>query len=59
MERLRFATKESDAISTQDQHELFGKFTQIIQEKEVETDQLNEQIIKLQQQLKLTTENKV
>ncbi|KAM9216535.1 A-kinase anchor protein 9 [Dugong dugon] len=56
MEKLGFAIKESDAISTQDQ--LFGKFAPIIQEKEIEIDQLNEQIIKLQQQLKITTDNK-
>ncbi|KAM9651224.1 A-kinase anchor protein 9 isoform 2-T2 [Trichechus inunguis] len=59
MEKLGFAIKESDAISTQDQHLLFGKFAQIIQEKEIETDRLNEQITKLQQQLKITTDNKV
>ncbi|XP_045420621.1 A-kinase anchor protein 9 isoform X5 [Lemur catta] len=59
MERLGFAIKESDAMSTQDQHVLFGKFAQIIQEKEVEIDQLNEQITNLQQQLKITNDNKV
>ncbi|XP_060052233.1 A-kinase anchor protein 9 isoform X2 [Erinaceus europaeus] len=59
MEKLGFAIKESDSISTLDQHVLFGKFAQIIQEKEVEMDQLNEQITKLQQQVKLTTDNKV
>ncbi|XP_023082496.2 A-kinase anchor protein 9 isoform X9 [Piliocolobus tephrosceles] len=59
MEKLGLAIKESDAVSTQDQHVLFGKFAQIIQEKEVEIDQLNEQIMKLQQQLKITTDNKV
>ncbi|XP_062956092.1 A-kinase anchor protein 9 isoform X2 [Cynocephalus volans] len=59
MEKLGFAIKESDAIFTQDQHVLFGKFAQIIQEKEVEIDRLNEQITKLQQQLKITTDNKV
>ncbi|XP_016074317.1 PREDICTED: A-kinase anchor protein 9 isoform X2 [Miniopterus natalensis] len=59
MEKLGFAIKESDAISTQDQHMLLGKFAQIMQEKEVEIDQLNEQIIKLQHQLKITTDNKV
>ncbi|XP_063098985.1 A-kinase anchor protein 9 isoform X4 [Cavia porcellus] len=59
MEKLRHSMKESDDVSTQDQHVLFGKFAQIIQEKDVEIDQLNEQIIQLQQQLKLTTDNKV
>ncbi|XP_045877041.1 A-kinase anchor protein 9 isoform X3 [Meles meles] len=59
MEKLGFAIKESDAISTQDQHGLFGKLAQIMQEKEIEIDQLNEQITKLQHQLKITTDNKV
>lgn len=59
MEKLGFAIKESDVISPQDQHVLFGKFAQIIQEKEVEIDRLNEQIINLQQQLEITTDNKV
>ncbi|XP_054415465.1 A-kinase anchor protein 9 isoform X3 [Pongo abelii] len=59
MEKLGLAIKESDAMSTQDQHVLFGKFAQIIQEKEVEIDQLNEQVMKLQQQLKITIDNKV
>lgn len=59
MEKLGFAIKESDAISTQDQHVLFGKFAQTMQEKEVEIDRLNEQITELQHQLKITTDNKV
>ncbi|XP_065794649.1 A-kinase anchor protein 9 isoform X5 [Muntiacus reevesi] len=59
IEKLGFIIKESDAISTQDQHVMFGKFAQIMQEKEVEIDRLNEQIMKLQHQLKMTTDNKV
>ncbi|KAK1334914.1 hypothetical protein QTO34_004486 [Cnephaeus nilssonii] len=59
MEKLGFAVKESDATSTQDQHVIFGKFAQIMQEKEVEIDRLSEQITKLQHQLKITTDNKV
>nr|XP_058929879.1 A-kinase anchor protein 9 isoform X1 [Kogia breviceps]XP_058929880.1 A-kinase anchor protein 9 isoform X1 [Kogia breviceps] len=59
MEKLGFAIKQAVPISTQDQHVLFGKFAQIMQEKEVEINQLNEQIIKLQHQLKITTDNKV
>ncbi|XP_006834457.1 PREDICTED: A-kinase anchor protein 9 [Chrysochloris asiatica] len=59
MEKLGFAIMESDATSTQDQHLLFGKVAQIIQEKEREIEQLNEKITKLQQQLKITTDNKV
>ncbi|XP_047416009.1 A-kinase anchor protein 9 isoform X7 [Sciurus carolinensis] len=58
IKKLEFAIKESDAISTHDQHVPFEKFTQMIQEKEVEIDRLNEQITKFQQQLKLTTDNK-
>ncbi|XP_068406788.1 A-kinase anchor protein 9 isoform X1 [Eschrichtius robustus] len=59
MEKLGFAIKQADPISTQDQHVLFGKFAQIMQEKEVEIDQLNEQITKLQHQCEITTDNKV
>uniref|UniRef100_A0A452S940 ELK domain-containing protein n=1 Tax=Ursus americanus TaxID=9643 RepID=A0A452S940_URSAM len=59
MEKLGFAIKESDAISTQDQDGLFAKFAQIMQEKEIEIDRLNEQITKLQHQLEITTDNKV
>ncbi|XP_014446039.1 A-kinase anchor protein 9 isoform X3 [Tupaia chinensis] len=59
MEKLGFALKESGAISAQDQHVLMGKFAQIIQEKEVEIDRLNEQITKFQKQLNITTDNKV
>ncbi|XP_075414545.1 A-kinase anchor protein 9 isoform X2 [Tenrec ecaudatus] len=59
MEKLGFAVTESDDVSIQDQHVLLGKFTQIIQEKEVEISQLNEHIEKLHQQLKITTDNKV
>lgn len=59
IEKLGFTMKESESVSTQDQPMLFGKFAQLIQEKEIEIDRLNEQFIKLQQQLKLTTDNKV
>ncbi|XP_055468800.1 A-kinase anchor protein 9 isoform X5 [Psammomys obesus] len=59
MEKLGFSLKDSDPVSTLGQPVLFGKFTKIIQEKEIEIDQLNEQLIKLQQQLKLTTDNKI
>ncbi|GAB1289386.1 A-kinase anchor protein 9 [Apodemus speciosus] len=57
--KLGFAMKESDSVSSQDQPMLFGKFAQLIQEKEIEIDRLNEQFINLQQQLKLTADNKV
>lgn len=59
MEKLGYAVKESDVTSTQDHHVIFGKSAQIMQEKEVEIDRLNEQITKLQHQLKITTDNKV
>ncbi|XP_049624798.1 A-kinase anchor protein 9 [Suncus etruscus] len=59
MEKLGFTIKESDGISAQDQHVLFGKFTELMQEKEVEIDRLNEQITELQHQLKITTDNKI
>ncbi|KAM5125309.1 LOW QUALITY PROTEIN: A-kinase anchor protein 9-like, partial [Callospermophilus lateralis] len=58
MEKLRFAIMDPEAISTHDQHILFGKFAQIIQEKEVKIDRLNEQIRDFHQQLRLTTDNK-
>ncbi|KAG8508411.1 A-kinase anchor protein 9, partial [Galemys pyrenaicus] len=58
VEKLGFAIKESDVVSTQDQPVLFGKFAQIMQEKEGEIDQLNEQIKILQHQLKVTADNK-
>ncbi|KAM5125871.1 LOW QUALITY PROTEIN: A-kinase anchor protein 9-like [Callospermophilus lateralis] len=58
MEKLRFAIMDPEAISTHDQHMLFGKFAQIIQEKEVKIDRLIEQIRDFHQQLRLTTDNK-
>ncbi|XP_052029129.1 A-kinase anchor protein 9 isoform X2 [Apodemus sylvaticus] len=59
IEKLGFAMKDSGSVSTQDQPMLFGKFAQLIQEKEIEIDRLNEQFLNLQQQLKLTADNKV
>ncbi|XP_076769192.1 A-kinase anchor protein 9 isoform X3 [Arvicanthis niloticus] len=59
IEKLGFAMKESGSVSTRDQPVLFGKFAQLIQEKEMEIDRLNEQFIKLQQQLELTAGNKI
>ncbi|KAM5125616.1 LOW QUALITY PROTEIN: A-kinase anchor protein 9-like [Callospermophilus lateralis] len=58
VEKLRFAIMDPEAVSTHDQHMLFGKFAQIIQEKEVKIDRLNEQIRDFHQQLRLTTDNK-
>ncbi|XP_036615019.1 A-kinase anchor protein 9 [Trichosurus vulpecula] len=59
MKRLGFAVQEFEDISTKDHHQLFGKFTQMIQEKELEIGRLSDQITKLQQQLEVTTDNKV
>ncbi|KAL6092951.1 hypothetical protein STEG23_001050, partial [Scotinomys teguina] len=59
MKKLELALKESNPVFTHDQPMLFGKFAQIIQEKDAKIDQLNEQFIKLEQQLKLATDNKL
>ncbi|XP_076422369.1 A-kinase anchor protein 9 isoform X4 [Peromyscus maniculatus bairdii] len=59
MKKLEFALKESNPMFTHDQPMLFGKFAQIIQEKDTKIDQLNEQFIQLEQQLKLATDNKL
>ncbi|XP_043823210.1 A-kinase anchor protein 9 isoform X2 [Dromiciops gliroides] len=59
MERLGFAVQEFEDVSTKDHHQLFGKFTQMIQEKELEIGRLSDHITKLQQQLEITTDNKV
>ncbi|XP_074128347.1 A-kinase anchor protein 9 isoform X2 [Sminthopsis crassicaudata] len=59
MEKLGFAVQEFEDFSTKDHHQLFGKFTQMIQEKELEIGRLSDQITQLQQQLEITTDNKV
>ncbi|XP_036036649.1 A-kinase anchor protein 9 isoform X3 [Onychomys torridus] len=59
MKKLEFALKESNPMFTHDQPMLFGKFAQIIQEKDAKIDRLNEQFIKLEQQLKLATDSKL
>ncbi|XP_056656176.1 A-kinase anchor protein 9 [Monodelphis domestica] len=59
MERLGFAVQEFEDVSTKDHHQLFGKFTQMIEEKELEIGRLNGQITRLQQQLEITTDNKI
>uniref|UniRef100_G3X3J7 A-kinase anchoring protein 9 n=1 Tax=Sarcophilus harrisii TaxID=9305 RepID=G3X3J7_SARHA len=59
MEKLGFAVQEFEDFSTKDHHQLFGKFTQMIQEKELEIGRLNDQITQLQQHLEITTDNKV
>lgn len=59
MKRLEFIMKESDPIPLPDQPTLFGKFAQIIQEKDAKIDQLNEQLAKVHHQLKLATDKEV
>ncbi|XP_051857495.1 A-kinase anchor protein 9 isoform X3 [Antechinus flavipes] len=59
MEKLGFAVQEFEDFSTKDHHQLFGKFTQMIQEKELEIGRLSDQITQLQQHLEITTNNKV
>ncbi|XP_049995677.1 A-kinase anchor protein 9 isoform X5 [Alexandromys fortis] len=55
MKKLEFIVKESDPTPLPDQPALFGKFAQIIQEKDAKIDQLNEQLAKVHHQLKLAT----
>ncbi|KAL1777841.1 A-kinase anchor protein 9 isoform X3 [Sigmodon hispidus] len=58
MKKLEFVLKEYNPIFTDSQPMLFGKFAQIIQEKDEKIDWLNEQFIKLKQELKLAIDNK-
>ncbi|XP_041524024.1 A-kinase anchor protein 9-like isoform X3 [Microtus oregoni] len=58
MQKLEFIVKESDPTPLPDQPTLFGKFAQIIQEKDAKIDQLNEQLAKVHHQLKLATTDK-
>nr|XP_033787063.1 A-kinase anchor protein 9 isoform X3 [Geotrypetes seraphini] len=60
MENLRQTVQPpKDDASVKDRHLLPGKFAHVMQEKDQEIDQLNEQILKLQQQLELGPDNKV
>ncbi|CAO2617454.1 A-kinase anchor protein 9 [Lemmus lemmus] len=59
MKKLEFIVKESDPTPLPDQPTLFGKFAQIIQEKDAKIDQLNEQLAKVHHQLKLATNKEV
>ncbi|XP_057614343.1 A-kinase anchor protein 9 isoform X7 [Chionomys nivalis] len=56
MKKLEFIVKESDPTPLPDQPTLFGKFAQMIQEKDAKIDQLNEQLAKVRHQLKLATD---
>ncbi|XP_072506127.1 A-kinase anchor protein 9-like isoform X2 [Notamacropus eugenii] len=59
MERLGFAVQEFEDSSTKDHHQVFGKFTQMIQEKKLEIGRQNDHITDLQKQLEVTADKKV
>ncbi|KAM6281249.1 A-kinase anchor protein 9 isoform 2-T2 [Porphyrio hochstetteri] len=59
LEILGLAIQKSEDATIKDHHLVAGRLAHIMQEKEQEIDQLHEQIAKLQQQLELTTDNKV
>ncbi|XP_072506313.1 uncharacterized protein [Notamacropus eugenii] len=58
-ERLGFAVQEFEDSSTKDHHQVFGKFTQMIQEKKLEIGRQNDHITDLQKQLEVTADKKV
>lgn len=59
MEKLDLVVQNPEDTSVMDHHPVAGKIAQIMQEKEQEINELHEQISKLQQQLEITTDNKV
>ncbi|NXI98507.1 AKAP9 protein, partial [Psophia crepitans] len=59
MEILGLAIQKSEDATIKDHHLVAGRLAHIMQEKEREIDDLHEQIAKLQQQLEVTTDNKV
>ncbi|XP_063180883.1 A-kinase anchor protein 9 isoform X3 [Chroicocephalus ridibundus] len=59
MEILGLAIQKSEDATIKDHHLVAGRLAHIMQEKEQEIDHLHEQIAKLQQQLEVTTDNKV
>ncbi|XP_042658067.1 A-kinase anchor protein 9 isoform X2 [Tyto alba] len=59
MEILGLAIQKSEDVTVKDHHLVAGRLTHIMREKEQEIDHLHEQIAKLQQQLEVTTDNKV
>lgn len=59
MEILGLAIQKSEDATIKDHHVVAGRLARIMQEKEQEIDHLHEQIAKLQQQLEVTTDNKV
>ncbi|NWS66695.1 AKAP9 protein, partial [Crotophaga sulcirostris] len=59
MEILGLAIQKSEDVAIKDHHLVAERLAHIMQEKEQEIDHLHEQIAKLQQQLEVTTDNKV
>ncbi|NXJ76441.1 AKAP9 protein, partial [Trogon melanurus] len=59
MEILGLALRKSEDATMKDHHLVAGRLAHIMQEKEQEIDHLHQQIAKLQQQLEVTTDNKV
>ncbi|NWH79108.1 AKAP9 protein, partial [Piaya cayana] len=59
MEILGLAIQKSEDVAVKDHHLVAERLAHIMQEKEQEIDHLHEQIAKLQQQLEVTTDNKV
>uniref|UniRef100_A0A6I8NKQ2 Pericentrin/AKAP-450 centrosomal targeting domain-containing protein n=1 Tax=Ornithorhynchus anatinus TaxID=9258 RepID=A0A6I8NKQ2_ORNAN len=57
--RLGLAVQGSEGTVAPDPHLIVGKFARILQEKELEIQELNEQMAKLQQQLETAADNKV
>ncbi|XP_053916677.1 A-kinase anchor protein 9 isoform X2 [Cuculus canorus] len=59
MEILGLAIQKSEDVAIKDHHLVAERLAHFLQEKEQEIDHLHEQIAKLQQQLEVTTDNKV
>lgn len=59
MKKLGQAIQNPEDTSIKGHHQIPGKYIQIIQEKEQKIHELHEQTSKLQQQLEITTDNKV
>ncbi|XP_038623617.1 A-kinase anchor protein 9 isoform X3 [Tachyglossus aculeatus] len=57
--RLGLAVQGSEGTLAPDPHLIVGKFARILQEKELDIQELNEQMAKLQQQLETAADNKV
>ncbi|NWX20334.1 AKAP9 protein, partial [Aegotheles bennettii] len=59
MKVLGLAIQKSEDATIKDHHLVAGRLAHVMREKEQEIDHLHEQIAKLQQQLEVTTDNKV